>query len=55
MKTIIVTIIVGILFFLWLSEVNITLKPFSISLPAWRKAVGWTLIVIGISYVSIYI
>lgn len=42
---------VTVLFVIWLlliSQVEITFKPFSISLPYWHRAVGILLIIIGI-------
>lgn len=39
MKTILSTIII-IAALLWIGELTITFKPFSISLPGWYKAVG---------------
>lgn len=39
MKTILSTVIF-IMALLWVSELTVTLKPFSISLPGWYKAAG---------------
>lgn len=39
MKTIIFTIIF-IIALLWVGDLTITFKPFSISLPGWHKALG---------------
>lgn len=46
MKTIII-IIVAVLAFMYISGLQISLKPFSIQLPYWYKGLGLFLIVIG--------
>ncbi|MDE6492469.1 MAG: hypothetical protein K2L37_04900 [Lactobacillus sp.] len=50
MKTsIIISIVFFILLFLFAGHVSISFKPFSISLPYWHRAVGITLVVIGVN------
>lgn len=38
---------------LFLGHANISLKPFSISIPYWHRAVGITLVVIGVCVYNI--
>ena len=49
MKTsIIISAVLFILMFLFFGHASISFKPFSISLPYWHRAVGITLVVIGV-------
>jgi small neutral amino acid transporter SnatA (MarC family) len=43
-------IILAIAALAWLSEIKITTHPLHISLPAWKKAIGLFLILIGIEF-----
>lgn len=54
MKTsIIISVSLFILMLLFLGHANISLKPFSISIPYWHRAVGITLVVIGVCVYNI--
>lgn len=55
MKTsiIISVLLLFILMFLFFGQVSISFKPFSISLPYWHRAVGITLVVIGVCVYNI--
>lgn len=49
MKTsIIISVSLFIIMILFLGHANISFKPFSISIPYWHRAVGITLVVIGV-------
>ena len=52
MKTIIFTIIC-IIALLWVGDLTITFKPFSISLPSWYKPVGIILFVLAMAVYNI--
>ena len=52
MKTIIFTIIF-IIALLWVGDLTITFKPFSISLPGWHKALGIILFVFAMAVYNI--
>ena len=52
MKTIIFTIIC-IIALLWVGDLTITFKPFSISLPGWHKALGIILFVFAMAVYNI--
>lgn len=52
MKTII-AILVVVSLFLYISELTISFKPFSIQLPYWYRALGLLLVVVGILVYSI--
>ena len=52
MKTIILTIIC-IIALLWVGDLTITFKPFSISLPGWHKAVGILLFFLSMTVYNI--
>nr|UWF99747.1 MAG: hypothetical protein [Bacteriophage sp.]UWH98600.1 MAG: hypothetical protein [Bacteriophage sp.] len=52
MKTIIFTIIC-IIALLWVGDLTITFKPFSISLPSWYKPVGIILFVLAMAVYTI--
>lgn len=54
MKTsIIISLVLFILMFLSFGHASINFKPFSISLPYWHRAVGITLVVIGVCVYNI--
>lgn len=54
MKTsIIISAVLFILMFLLFGHASISFKPFSISLPYWHRAVGITLVVIGVCVYNI--
>lgn len=54
MKTsIIISLVLFILMFLFFGHLTISFKPFSISLPYWHRAVGITLVVIGVCVYNI--
>lgn len=48
-----VYIIISIMFFLYLGHTEITFKPFSIIMPAWRVPVGILLIIIGFLFLHV--
>ncbi len=48
-----VYIIISIMFFLYLGHIEITFKPFSIIMPAWRVSVGVLLIIIGFLFLHV--
>ena len=52
MKTILFTIIF-IIALLWVGDLTITFKPFSISLPSWYKPVGIILFVLAMAVYNI--
>ena len=52
MKTIIFTIIC-IIALLWVGDLTITFKPFSISLPGWHKALGIILFIFAMAVYTI--
>ena len=52
MKTILFTIIF-IIAILWVGDLTITFKPFSISLPGWHKALGIILFVFAMAVYNI--
>ena len=52
MKTILLTIIC-IIALLWVGDLTITFKPFSISLPSWYKPVGIILFVLAMAVYNI--
>ena len=52
MKTILFTIIF-IIALLWVGDLTITFKPFSISLPSWHKALGIILFVLAMAVYNI--
>ena len=52
MKTIILAIIC-IIALLWVGDLTITFKPFSISLPGWHKALGIILFVFAMAVYTI--
>ena len=52
MKTILFTIIF-IIAILWVGELTITFKPFSISLPGWYKALGIVLFVLSMALYNV--
>lgn len=54
MKTsIIISVVFFILLFLFAGQFSISFRPFSISLPYWHRAVGITLVVIGVCVYNI--
>lgn len=53
MSIIIISVSLFILMFLFLGHANISFKPFSISIPYWHRAVGITLVVIGVCVYNI--
>lgn len=54
MKTsIIISVVCFIVLFLLFGQVSISFKPFSVSLPHWHRAVGITLVVIGVCVYNI--
>lgn len=54
MKTsIIISVSLFMLMFLFLGHANINFKPFSISIPYWHRAVGITLVLIGVCVYNI--
>lgn len=52
MKTILLTIIC-IIALLWVGDLTITFKPFSISLPGWHKPVGILLFCLSVAVYTI--
>lgn len=51
--SIIISVVLFILMFLFFGHASISFKPFSISLPYWHRAVGITLVVIGVCVYNI--
>lgn len=49
MKPILLTIMILLAFFFIIGGLEITFKPFSISMPYWYRSVGWFLITIGVT------
>lgn len=47
------TIVIVIVFFLYISELSISFKPFSIQLPYWYRGLAIFLVAVGISVYSI--
>lgn len=51
--SLIISVLLFILMFLFFGQVSISFKPFSISLPYWHRSVGIMLVVIGVCVYNI--
>jgi small neutral amino acid transporter SnatA (MarC family) len=50
--SIIISSIICLIAFLYIADTTITFNPFSIHLAAWKSAVGWLIIAIGVGLIS---
>jgi hypothetical protein len=50
--SIIISSIICIAAFLFIADTTITFNPFSIHLAAWKSAIGWLIIAIGVGLIS---
>lgn len=50
--SIIISSLICIIAFLYIADTTITVNPFSIHLAAWKNAVGWLVVAIGIGLIS---
>lgn len=50
--SIIISSLICIIAFLYIADTTITFNPFSIHLSAWKNAVGWLVVAIGVGLIS---